>query len=510
MTNVFDELRAALYSIWHRRWLALGVAWGLCLVGWLVVAMIPNSYESRARIYVQLDDPLAQQIGIGQDDRRQGVDRVRQTLTSAINLEKVIRATPIGADITTPKQMEAAVLALGKMVKIESSQENLFIITASYGDPSNSDAQNAKIAQLIVQKLIDIFREENLAGNRGEMSTSLDFMDQQLAARQKELAAAEQKRLDFESRNPSLAGGAGAGLQKIESARAELRGIDADLAAAQSALAAINGQIAGTPKTIAGAPGQVGGARGALADAQAQLNALRARGLTENHPDVIAARNQVAALRQAASAEGGGSGPAGVPNPAYTSLEASRAERQANVQALMARRTSAQQEIATLTAQQFSNPAAAAEYQQITRDYDVLKEQYDKLLQDREQLKIRGSIETEHSAVRFQVIDPPTTPRSPVSPNRPLLLFAVLLAGIGAGVAGAFAVGQMRSTFATASGLEKAIGLPVLGAISQTITDAGRELRRKRLKYFYAAGGALAGLFVILLTIEFVQRGMVA
>ncbi|MGB7655263.1 MAG: Wzz/FepE/Etk N-terminal domain-containing protein, partial [Novosphingobium sp.] len=110
MNNIFDELRSALYSIWQRRWTALAVAWGVALLGWMLVAMIPNSYESRARIYVQLDDMLAQQIGIGQGDRKQGVDRVRQTLTSAMNLEKVIRSTPIGADITTPKQMEMAVL----------------------------------------------------------------------------------------------------------------------------------------------------------------------------------------------------------------------------------------------------------------------------------------------------------------------------------------------------------------------------------------------------------------
>jgi len=53
MTNIFDELRAALFSVWHRRWLALAVAWGLCLLGWLAVAMVPNSYESKARIFVQ-------------------------------------------------------------------------------------------------------------------------------------------------------------------------------------------------------------------------------------------------------------------------------------------------------------------------------------------------------------------------------------------------------------------------------------------------------------------------
>ena len=508
MTNIYDELRSAIYSVWHRRWLALGVAWSLCLMGWLVVAMVPNTYESKARIYVQLDDILSEQMGLGHGDTKNNIDRVRQTLTSAVNLEKVIRGTSIGEGITSPKQMEGAVLSLGRKIKVESDEANLFSITASYGDGSKSDAANAKIAQAVVQRLIDIFREENLTGNRSQMSTSLTFLDQQLAQRQKDLETAEQKRLAFEAQNPSLAGGAGAGLQKLEAARTELRGIDADLAAAQSSYAAINGQMAGTPRTIAGA-GSVGGARGALNDAQAQLNSLRARGLTENHPDVIAARNQVNALRNAAAAEGNGGG-MGTPNPAYSSLESIRAERAANVQALSARRASVQQEISSITAQQFSNPESAAEYQRITRDYDVMKEQYDKLLHDREELKIRGSVDTQQNAVKFQVIDPPTTPRSPVAPNRPLLLFFVLFMGLGAGAAAAFAVGQLRSTFATTGRLEKAMGLPVLGAISQALTDTGRALRRRRMKLFYAASGALGGLFVILLTIEFIQRGMVA
>ena len=198
MTNIYDELRSAIYSVWHRRWLALAVAWSLCLLGWLVVAMVPNTYESKARIYVQLDDVLSEQMGLGHGDTKNNIDRVRQTLTSAVNLEKVIRGTPIGAGITTPKQMEGAVLSLGKKIKVESDEANLFAITANYGDGSNSDAANAKIAQAVVQRLIDIFREENLTGNRSEMSTSLTFLDQQLAQRQKELEAAEQKRLAIE------------------------------------------------------------------------------------------------------------------------------------------------------------------------------------------------------------------------------------------------------------------------------------------------------------------------
>ena len=82
MSDIFDELRSALWSVWHRRWLALGVCWGVCLLGWLVVAMVPNSYESKARIFVQLDDVLADVTGVPSSSKRE-IDRVRQTLTSA-------------------------------------------------------------------------------------------------------------------------------------------------------------------------------------------------------------------------------------------------------------------------------------------------------------------------------------------------------------------------------------------------------------------------------------------
>jgi len=506
MNSLYDEAIAAIHSVWHRRWLALGVAWGLCLLGWLVVALIPNSYESRARIFVQLDDALAEQVGIGVADRKRDIERIRQTLTSAVNLEKVVRSTRIGDTITSPKEMEKAVLELGKNITVVNQQENLFEIAAISKDGSLSDAQNAQLAQDIAQKMIDIFREENLSGNRGEMTETLEFVNQQLAQREKELEAAEQRRLAFETKHPEMIQGGAANVQRLQTSREELRNIDADLAAAQSALAAINGQLAGTSKTMAG--GSDGGARSSLARANADLASMRARGLTDSHPDIISVKNQIAALRVAAQNEE--TSGVGTPNPAYSSLQSIKADRGANVQAQQARRAALQADIAAMTASQIANPEVAAEAQRIGRDYDVLRQQYDKLLRDREELRLRGEVKTEREAVKFEVVDPPTTPRAPVAPNRPILLLAVLVMGIGAGCGAAFGMGQLRSTFATTGKLEGVVGLPVLGAISTTLTDAGRELRRRRLKYFIAGSGGLAGLCVLLLAVEFIQRGMVA
>lgn len=335
MTSIYEEVRIALHGIWHRRWIALGLAWGVCLLGWLAVAMVPNSYESKARIFVQIDDVLADQIGIG-GDRKRDIERVRQTLTSAVNLEKVIRATRLGDKVTSDKQMQAAVESLGKHVTVVSQQDNLFEITGTAGGGGRNDAENARLAQDIVQKMIDIFREENLAGGRGEMTDTLAFMDQQLTDRKKALEEAELKRTEFESKNAGFIPGAGSLTTRLEAARNQMRDVESNLLAAQSALASISGQLSGTPQTIA-IPGVSGGAKGALAQAQADLGAMRARGLTDSHPDVISAKAQIANLQKAAAGEGAGGG---TPNPAYSSLLSIKADREASVVSLQSRKAS--------------------------------------------------------------------------------------------------------------------------------------------------------------------------
>ncbi|WP_427967377.1 XrtA system polysaccharide chain length determinant [Altererythrobacter sp.] len=507
MSEIFEELRAAIYTVWHRRWLALAVAWGICILGWLVVAMIPNSYEAKARIYVDLDDVLSEQIGIA-GDGRQEIRRVRQTLASSVNLEKVIRGTKLGEGITERSQMDGAIADLSKKVTIASEEDNLFSLSAKVGKREYSDAENAMLARDVVQKLIDIFREENIAGNRSEVAGTIVFLDRQLDDRKKELEAAEQRRLAFEAKYPELIGGSSTLATKIQQARTELRGVDADLAAAQSALAAINGQIAGTPRTIV-TPGDSGGTRGALMQAQSQLAQLRGRGLTDEHPDVAATRKQIELLRRQAAEEGPNAA-SGQPNPAYTSLISIKAERQAGVESLQARRAALQSDIAALMGSQASEPEVAAEANRISRDYEVLRKKYDELLQDREEIRLRGQVENERSSVKFDLIDPPVVPRKPAAPNRPLLLLGVLFAGLGAGAGAAFGIGQLRSTFSTEEKLERAMGLPVIGSISHTMNDGARAIQAKRLKQFIGAAAALGGVFVILLAIEFVQVGGVA
>ncbi len=511
MNGLYDEIRIALFSIWNRRWLAMAVAWGVCLLGWLVVALIPNSYESTARVYAEMQSILSDKVGIEQRDRRKNMEQVQETLTSAVILEKVIRGTDLNLTVASDKEMAAKVETLRENIIVKSEKDNLFEIAATSSFSNLSDSENAKMSREIVQKLIDLFVEENLAGDRDETSQTLRFLESQLAQRQKELEIAEQKRVEFETQNLGMLPGIGSVSQRMEAARLELSQIDSQLAQASGSLAALNGQLAGTPSSIS-TPGG-GGAAGqtALGAALSELSSMRARGWTEGHPDVVALKNQIASLRaQGVPASMGGASGYSTPNPAYSSLQSMRAERQASVAALQARKNALQADMAALTSKQALEPGVAAEQQRINRDHEVLKEQYNKLLADREQVRLRGQVESETDSIKFRVIDPPTSPRIPAAPNRPLLLAGVLFLGIGAGIAAAFAMGHLQTSYPSAAKLEKASGLPVIGSISQILTNAQRADRSRKMRAFYGASGGLVGIFALLMVVEFIQRGLVA
>ena len=187
-----------------------------------------------------------------------------------------------------------------------------------------------------------------------------------------------------------------------------------------------------------------------------------------------------------------------------------RTERAARVAELAQRKGQLEAQLAGVQARMARDPAAAAQQAQLDQDIAAMKTQYDQLLADREQVRLRRQVQNETDAVKFSLIDPPSQSSVPASPNRPLLLFGVLIVGLGGGVASAFALGKLRSGFSTAARLERASGLPVIGSIGEVLTQAQHQLRRRRLKLFTGATAALGVAFVALIAVEFLMRGLAA
>src|SRR3546814_14130140 len=104
---------------------------------------------------------LPEQIGITAAERQRDLLRVKQTLTSTENLEKVVRRTDLNQLVASDSDLAAQVEALRENIDIVAQQDNLFEIRATPGIAGFSTAENATTAPAISQNLHDLFGPGN-------------------------------------------------------------------------------------------------------------------------------------------------------------------------------------------------------------------------------------------------------------------------------------------------------------------------------------------------------------
>jgi hypothetical protein len=169
---------------------------------------------------------------------------------------------------------------------------------------------------------------------------------------------------------------------------------------------------------------------------------------------------------------------------ALTEADAKVAAARIRVQELAARH-------ARLEAQSQAVPEAEAQLAQLNRDYQINKENYEKLISRREVAKLSGDLSSNTEMMSFKIIDPPTIPMRPIGPNRALLYSGVLAAALAAGAAAALLITQVRPTFLSPAELRTFTGLNVLGTVTMNWTPAQQVRRRRSLAGFGAAFGCL-------------------
>src|SRR6185436_13412460 len=119
--------------------------------GWVIVAVIPNIYQSSSRVFVDTSSvlkPLLQGLSI-QSDLPAQVAVMKQMLLSQSNLEAVVRKTDYAPSVNTGAEMEALLKSIQERTTIESSRENVFQI--SFEDT------NAQRSRNVVQAFLTIF-----------------------------------------------------------------------------------------------------------------------------------------------------------------------------------------------------------------------------------------------------------------------------------------------------------------------------------------------------------------
>jgi polysaccharide chain length determinant protein (PEP-CTERM system associated) len=486
MHELADQLVSALRAAWRYRWYAAIVAWLFALAGWTAVYLTPDRFEANARVYVNTQSmlrPLLSGLAV-QPNIDQVLAMMARTLVSRVNVEKVIQMAGMEPEHATPYARERLIADLTKDIAITSAgRENLYTIT--YADEDREQAQR------VVESLLKLFME----GKRSDTVSARQFIEDQLRTYGEKLVAAENAVTEFKRRHQGLMPGEGRDYYgRLSDARTALRQATLELKEALDARDAIKRQLAGevrmSPRpddkhAAVGPPSELDGRIAAL---EQKLDNLRLQ-YTEQHPDIVASEHVIAQLRAQKRAEemkqravvdsARNSAPAAPQGQVYEQLTISLATAEARVASTKARVAEYESRHRELQADAHAVPQIEAEFKQLTRDYEVTKARYDKLLERRESAQITGDVETSEVAIEFRVVDPPRVPLKPSWPNRPKLMTAVLVAALAAGFGVAFVLSHIRKTFNDERSLRQASGLPVWGSVAMTWNEKQKKRRAR-------------------------------
>lgn len=501
---ILDELRGA----WRFRWWAMGVAWLVAAAGSVYVLSLPDLYEARAQVFLDTSDPLARDMRASDSDTQLRVAYVRQTLLSTPNIERVARATDLDLRAATPDEFQRLVGGLQRAISVrsgaESGRRGATRFQANLYDISYRD-QSRQAAERVVQTLLNTFQEQSLESDLRDDLQALRFLDSQADTYRRRLEEAEAAMSDFRRRHGGmLPGETGGFFGHLATLQEQLRQVRADLQIAVERRATLAAQVQ------AAGSGEEPGSGSSLVEleaqvqqAQRQLDDLRLR-YTDVHPSVTGAQERLRALQERLDErrvelgpllEAGASG-----SEVVTNVRIALAQAEVQLTELRGRERDLMHRIGELQERLDVAPQLEAELAGLTRDYQVLRSQYETLLQRREQMNFEIDRKRQGKQLEFRIIEPPLAPQQPVAPERVRLLILVLMAALGVGAALSFLLHQLRPVFISGQAIYQDLQIPVLGSVSMAWTPKANGQRRRAEVAFLVALVALLGAFGGLLT----------
>jgi len=507
-----------LHAVWRHKWLGVATAWLVCTAGWIGVALVPTKYESSARVYLNADPlltPLLRGLAADTDPTRQ-LDFMQRTLLSRPNLEQLVRLTDLDLGVTNAEQKEALFKRLAADISVAPVTLNL--LTLSYRDQDPNTAKN------VVQSLLTIFAEKTAGSSRADMDNAQRFLDSEITSYRDQLRAAEKRRAELAQQYPDIvsnkspdAGATGdESVSRLDQARAAVGHLKLELADGITKRDALQKELAAVPPMISvdRAP-QVVVTGGRLSPVDERLQELR-RNLdsmllkyTDDHPDVKAAKKQMAQIEAEGAKSSGGTGKPGgggttkgeIANTVYEQIKVRVVDAEAAVAAVQRRLDEARLDQERIEKVAASAPGVLVQAQDLDRDYSILKRNYQELVARREATQIANAADTKTEKIQFRIVDPPQVPILPAAPNRPMLVSMVLLFGIGGGIAVPLALTQIDRSFATIGQLRN-LGLPILGSVSRLSLGVARRRAAIQLAGVCASAVLLIAVYGTLIALS--------
>ena len=435
-------------------------------VGWALVWgaswMLPSVYRSGTLILVE-QPTVPQQIvppnisGTFQDR----LQSISQQILSRTRLLHIIESANLYPEDRGRKTSDELVDLMRKNVEIElvknpgSTELNAFNIYYS--------ARSPFVARQVTNELTHLFISENLDVRQQQSQTTTKFLESQLEDARRDLSEQEERVRQFKEKYlGELPGQTQSNLQILSGLQAQLQAEQDNLSRARQQNTYLESLLS-QYRTMQRATKSGGSVTGGLPAIDQQLNRLKSQladlssHYTDRHPDVRKVKEEIAKterMKQQVTAElssGTGQGSltgngaaatdvSDINTPTMMQLDSQLKANEIEMANHQRAINAIEKEIRDYQARLNQAPVREQQYIDITRGYEQSKANFDSLLKKKNDSELATNLELRQQGEHFRILDPPSLPQKPYSPNR--IKMCAMGLGIGLALGAGLTVGS--------------------------------------------------------------------
>lgn len=475
-----------------------GILWRrlpLIIMIWLVIAIaaiaiayvLPPVYRSNARILVVKPQVDQTTVTVTSAEIIQSIQERLLTRTNMLEIAKDFEVFADEQDLSPSERYQ------------EMSKATSFQVVDLGGGRSRAPSATAfrvsfaaaspQLASDVNNRLVTMILEQNAKIREGIVGNTVSFYQQEVDRFSDQLAELEADIVNFEGENAESLP------NSLDFRRAEMSRIQARLLQIDTQQQTLLDQKAQLERVLnnPGLPSQLPSSQQSPEERQllvltGQLAQARAI-YSDTHPNVLQLKAQIEVLESAiqgivADPNGTSTGTAVSP----VALEIERIE--ALIRAALQERETLEQQLKDIQFTIDQTPSVTMGLNALNRKYASVQNQYNNAVMEFNRASTGESIETRQQGERFEVIEQPTKPEDPESPNRLLIAAAGLVGGLGAGLGLVVLLELLNKSIRRPSELVKALGIQPFATVPYIATQS--EILRSRLR-------TAAGLLTIII-----------
>ena len=462
-----DGLLAYLPQIlYQRRWFVIIPFAVSVLTGVGLAYGLPAHFQSSATVVVESKElPEAIAAASVTDLIDQRIAKIKQQILSRPGLIELIQENNLYTSLRGKKSLSAiiermrgdtAIMPVTADIDKFASRRGesgtiAFSVSFTYSDPVKAQA----VTQQFTEKLLKLDSTQLSA----QADATVTFLHDQASQIQAQIAEIEGQIEGIKSKN-------GLALSRIGGFIPSTSGYDIQIAQLQRENTELQGRL---NSNSTNADDRVSQAEAALAAAQSLFS--------DNHPDVVSAKQKLIEARAAAKTS-----VAPRNNPA---LSAQIAANQRTIATLTAAKTADMSRASAAVSAQAGAPLVEESIRQLDAKAEGLRENYRRISGNLLAAEAAQKMDAEQRGERLVLVDPPTLPDEPNSPNRGLLIAGGFAIGIVLGLGLALLIELFQRPIRGSQALQALLGVgPLVVIPTLKPKRPGKRKRRKGKSLF--------------------------